>query len=180
MLQARLDALSAEARHVALLASVVGRVFWIGAVLAVAQYSTDTGLLQLEAAKPDRLITEGLAEMVKAELAFPRAGSMFAGEQEYIFKHSLLRDVAYSLLPIKYRRQYHLAVARWLKTYAGPDFTAIVAEHLEQAGAVAEAAGHYALAARHAMLRGADGEATWLREHALELEAQLLNSNISS
>jgi len=174
MLQARLDALSPEARQVALLASVVGRVFWVGAILAAARYSSSmgSGMLNPESVRVENVIQEGLAELVKAELAFPRVGSLFAGEQEYIFKNSLLRDVAYGLLPVKHRRQYHLAVARWLMTYAGPEFAANIADHLEQSGSLVEAAQQYAQAARHALLRGADSEAAWLREHALELEAQ--------
>jgi class 3 adenylate cyclase/predicted ATPase len=174
MLQARLDALSPEARQVALLASVVGRVFWVGAILAAARYSSamGAGMFNPESVRVENVIQEGLAELVKAELAFPRVGSLFAGEQEYIFKNSLLRDVAYGLLPVKHRRQYHLAVARWLMTYAGPEFAANIADHLEQSGSLVEAAQQYAQAARHALLRGADSEAAWLREHALELEGQ--------
>ncbi|MEK7312527.1 MAG: AAA family ATPase, partial [Chloroflexota bacterium] len=118
MLQARLDSLSADARGVALLASVVGRVFWTGAILAAAHQSTGTGLLRPHLEALENVVSTGLAELVRAELAFPRAGSMFAGEQEYIFKHSLLRDVAYSLLPLKFRRLYHTAVAQWLGKFA--------------------------------------------------------------
>jgi predicted ATPase len=38
-------------------------------------------------------------------------------EAQLSFKHSILRDVAYSLIPHKHRRQYHVAVARWLQRY---------------------------------------------------------------
>lgn len=173
VLQARLDSLSPEARSVALLASVVGRVFWAGAVSAAARQLVGTGLLKLPTADSDQVINEGLAELVQAELAFPRAGSVFAGEQEYIFKHTLLRDVAYSLLPHKYRRQYHLAVARWLGAYAGPDFAAMAADHLEQAGDYKEAARQYEKAARYAQSRGGAVEAAWLQTRARKLYARL-------
>jgi class 3 adenylate cyclase len=172
VLQARLDALSPEARGVALLASVVGRVFWAGAVMAAARQLAGTGLLKLPAPDSDQVITKGLAELVQAEMAFPRVGSVFAGEQEYIFKHTLLRDVAYGLLPHKYRRQYHLAVARWLGAYAGPDFAATVADHLELAGDYKEAAQQYQKAARYAQSRGAAVEAGWLQTRARKLLAR--------
>jgi predicted ATPase len=174
-LQARLDALSTPARSVALLASVVGRVFWVGAITAAAQQTLarGTGLLSTAGAKPlpESVISDGLAELVRAELAFPRAGSMFFGEQEYIFKHSLMRDVAYSLLPHKYRRQYHLGVARWLATYATPDLAATIAEHFEQAGMYAEAAGQFDRAATSARSHGALSEAEALEARARELRA---------
>jgi class 3 adenylate cyclase len=174
LLQARLDSLSSDARSVALVASVVGRVFWVGAVRAALQESTSisTGLLKLPPSKPETLIAEGLSELTRAELAFPRAGSVFANEKEYIFKHSLLRDVAYNLLPHKHRRRYHLAVAHWLAASAGPDFAAMVAEHLEQAGTFPEAAQQYERAAQYAHSRGATREAAWLQARARELEAR--------
>jgi class 3 adenylate cyclase len=170
-LQARLDALSSEARTVALLASVVGRVFWVGAIMAASQSTSGTGLLRApgQAGYHESFVLQGLHELVKAELAFPRAGSMFEGEQEYIFKHSLLRDVAYSLIPHKHRRQYHLSVARWLARFATPDFASTIAEHFELAGAITEAALQFEAAAEHARACGATGEAQWLAQHAHEL-----------
>ncbi len=175
-LQARLDALSPAARNVALWASVVGRVFWVGAVAAAARQPVGTGLLGAPGAlsggpSTDLLnqIAEGLAELVRAELAFPRTGSLFVGEQEYIFKHSLVRDVAYSLLPHKHRRPYHLAVARWLTKFAAPDFAAAVADHLEQGGAIPDAIQQYIRAASYARGRGALEEAEELEAHIREL-----------
>lgn len=172
LLQSRLDALSPQGRNVALLASVVGRVFWVGAIRAAMQAIRTTGLLKSPSVEPEHLIVEGLKELMRAELAFPRAGSVFAKEKEYIFKHSLLRDVAYSLLQHKHRRRYHLAVGHWLAASAGPDFMPMVAAHLEQAGAFPEAVQHYEQAARHAESRGASGEASWLHTRARELEGK--------
>lgn len=183
-LQARLDALSPAARNVALWASVVGRVFWVGAVGVVARQPVGTGLLGSPGAlsgspSPELqdIIVEGLAELVRAELAFPRTGSLFVGEQEYIFKHSLVRDVAYSLLPHKHRRPYHLAVARWLIRFATPDFAAAVADHLEQGGAIPEAIQQYMRAATYARNRGAIDEAEGLEARVRELGGIVPPSN---
>lgn len=142
--------------------------------MAAARQPTGTGMLGGPGASsmsPDQ-IAEGLAELVRAELAFPRAGSMFTGEQEYIFKHSLVRDVAYQLLPHKHRRPYHLGVARWLGRFASLDFAATIAEHLEQAGLTEEAIGQYQKAASYAHAQGATTEATWLETHLRELGGQ--------
>ncbi|MCX6065713.1 MAG: hypothetical protein NT121_08165 [Chloroflexi bacterium] len=96
-LQARMDSLSREARTVALLASVVGRVFWVGAVLAEARSTPIAGstpMINIPEAVIDRFIQDGLRQLVHAELAFPRSGSKFSDDQEYIFKNSYLRDGA--------------------------------------------------------------------------------------
>lgn len=162
MLQARIDSLSREARAIALLASVVGRVFWVGAVVAASRQPTSTGILNLPVPVIERMVQNALRELIEAELAFPRAGSVFAGEQEYIFKHSILRDVAYSLLPHKYRRLYHHAVAKWLSGRAGPDFQVMVAEHFELGGDIHAAIRHYQQAAKYAHSRGAKDEVQWL------------------
>ena len=172
VLQSRLDSLSPETRAVAELASVVGRVFWVGAVVAAAHQRIGTTPLTALSTNPEPVIQEALRQLVQAEMAFPRTGSVFAGEQEYIFKHSLLREVAYRLLPHKYRRQVHLTVANWLNQRVGQDFKVIVADHLEQAGAYLRAAQEFDLAARYSISRGANEEAAWLQAHARELRTK--------
>ncbi len=174
LLQARLDALPNSARGVALLASVVGRVFWSGAVVAAAQQSIQmaTGILQITNERTTQEVQLALQELTRAEMAFPRVGSVLKGEQEYIFKHALLQEVAYSMLPIKYRKMYHLAVARWLAQRVGPDLKPVVAHHLEQAGLYLEAAQQYAIAAEHARHQGVDEEARWLARRAERLRRQ--------
>ncbi len=135
-LQARLDSLSREARMVALLASVVGRVFWVGAVMAEARATTLPGAnptFSAPEAVIDRFIQDGLRQLVRAELAFPRSGSRFSQEQEYIFKNSYLRDVAYSLIPNRSRALYHKAVADWLRAKTDPALQSMAIEHEKNA-----------------------------------------------
>lgn len=131
-LQARMDSLSREARTVALLASVVGRVFWVGALLKAARsepFPGATPIITVPDAVVDRFIQDGLRQLVRAELAFPRSGSRFSEDQEYIFKNSYLRDVAYSLIPNRNRAQYHKAIAEWMKTKLDPAYQAMAHEH---------------------------------------------------
>ncbi len=171
LLQARLDGLYVEAREVLLLASVIGRVFWVGAVLEAAESSQQmgTGFLMQTSSRMEDLIRDALQQLEWAELVFPRAGTKFSDDQEYIFKHSLLRDVAYNLLPHKYRKQHHLAVARWLARRRDPDFRVMMATHLEKALLLDEAAQQYEVAAREAEARGAAQEAAWLLDQANQL-----------
>ena len=71
--------------------------------------------------------------MVRAELAFPRSGTKFSEDQEYIFKNSYLRDVAYSLIPNRNRVQYHTAIAAWMNTRPDPIFQVMAREHEKSA-----------------------------------------------
>jgi class 3 adenylate cyclase len=172
MLQARLDGLTHEIRAVALLASVAGRVFWVGAVLAAARVvdkEADPVLANLPEGVLDRLVQDSLRQLARAELAFPRANSTYASEQEYIFKHSMLREVAYSLIPRRLRPRYHLAVAQWLSTHRNPDMRAMAGSHYEQAQVYDEAASCYVASAELALIRGAPQEAKSMLAHAEEL-----------
>ncbi len=166
LLQARLDSLSPEARGVALLAAVVGRVFWTGAVMAaMREASGTTTILDVSTLKMVERAQNAFDELVEAELAFPRAGSTFTDDQEFIFKHPLFRDVAYSLLPHKYRGNCHHAVARWLAERVGPELSVMVAEHYEKAGDLDEARQYYLQAADHARSQGNLDDAHSLEQH---------------
>lgn len=172
MLQARLDALPKEVRLIALLGALSGRVFWVGAVKAALRASTAASTGQLMLMPPnvvDRVIQDALRQLVRAELAFPRAGSRYSDDQEFIFKHSLFSDVAYSLIPHRHHRQYHMAVGQWLANHNNPDFQMMAAEHYEKAGALFEASRQYEFAARYAQARGltADAEMMLARAEAL-------------
>jgi predicted ATPase len=140
-LQARMDNLSREARTVALLASVVGRVFWVGALLKAARSEPMPGatpMITVPETVVDRFIQDGLRQLVRAELAFPRSGSKFSDDQEYIFKNSYLRDVAYSLIPNRNRAQYHKAIAEWMKSKIDPAYQAMAREHENNAALAAK------------------------------------------
>ena len=180
MLQSRLDSLPREARMVALIASIVGRVFWVGPVLAAIRSAshTGTGLLKLSPSVSERVVQDGLRKLVQAELAFPRTGTSFSDDQEYIFKHSLLRDVAYGLIPHKYLSQYHMAVARWVISRPDSKFQVMAADHFEKAGALFEAARQYDHAARYATSRGAKDEAKRLLVRAQTLREKMTQPNI--
>lgn len=176
MLQARLDSLSREARAVALLASVIGRVFWVGPIMAAARTAAGFGtgpLGEMPSLVVDRVVQDGLRQLVRAELAFPRAGSQFSQEQEFIFKNTFLRDVAYSLIPLKNRSQYHLAVAHWLADRADADFKVMAAEHYQAGGAFQDAVRQYEQAVRLARARGAASEAEIMYARAQDLGSQL-------
>jgi class 3 adenylate cyclase/tetratricopeptide (TPR) repeat protein len=123
LLSARLDQLEAGERAVIQRASVVGRVFWWGAV-------TD---LSPEDDRPD--VGSHLQTLLRKELVRPdRSG--FAGEDAFRFSHILVRDAAYDSMPKRARAELHERFASWLEHKAGDriaEFEEILGYHLEQA-----------------------------------------------
>ena len=159
VLQARLDALSLEERNLLQRASVVGRVFWDD---AVAQLDDGLGDEQ-----------DHLASLRRRELLLERAVSVFASSREYLFKHALLRDVAYDGVLRAHRERYHRRAAAWLvETSAAvgrqDEYAAIIAEHYEKAHDPA-AAPWYLRAGRQAASVYALSEASRMFASALAL-----------
>lgn len=171
LLQSRIDVLPREAREVLQLAAISGRIFWAGAIKASARQPVGTGLLNLPEEVLDRVVQNALRQIVRAELAFSRTGSMFEGEQEYIFKHQLLQEVAYDTLPEKYRKFYHFAVARWLSERAGPDLNVMIAGHYERAGNISTALRYYQFALNYAQANGARADAGKLETHIRDMRS---------
>ncbi|MBN1955880.1 MAG: tetratricopeptide repeat protein, partial [Anaerolineae bacterium] len=96
----------------------------------------------------------------------------FAGTDEYLFKHALLRDVAYETVLLKLRRRYHALVARWLEAHAGErigEYAGLIAGHLERAGQAEQAVVYLRQAAENARHAGALREAWGFSQRALAL-----------
>ena len=79
-----------------------------------------------------------LDSLRRRELLLQREVSRFAAAREYLFKHALLRDVAYDGVLRAQRERYHRGAAEWLaETSAAvgrPDeYAAMIAEHYERA-----------------------------------------------
>jgi ABC-type oligopeptide transport system substrate-binding subunit len=82
-------------------------------------------------------------------MVFQRETSAFVDAQEYLFKHALLREVAYESVLKRLRRVYHGLVADWLLEQSGErleEYTGLIADHLALAGRT-EAAVEYLLQA---------------------------------
>jgi class 3 adenylate cyclase len=151
LLQARLGALSPEARATALFASVIGRVFWKGAILALFRGSTGvTSIFDVSRINIVNKVKQSLEELTRKEISFPRVGSTFSGEKEYIFKQSMLREVAYNLLPKKHAAQCHQIIADWLSQKIGKEHIVTIANHYQQAGNLKQAKKYLLKAAEYA------------------------------
>jgi class 3 adenylate cyclase len=151
---ARLDALPAQERSVLLAASVIGRVFWRGALdLLIDGVELQQVLGALEA-----------RDLIRRETT-----SLLKGEQQYAFKHVLIRDSAYETLPRKRRQEMHAIVAEFLASTATPtgEAGAALARHWRSAGRPDKALSYLEAAAEQAA-RG------WAKGHAFELYGEAL------
>jgi class 3 adenylate cyclase/tetratricopeptide (TPR) repeat protein len=131
LLAARLDSLDRLERRLLQSASVIGQTFWEGALVPTAQ---EEGLD----------LGETLAKLEEKDLLVPSAGSRLAGEREYAFKHVLIRDVAYSMLPKSVRCRKHVEVAEFIRERAGErsdGVIGLIAEHFARASALGSEAG---------------------------------------
>jgi class 3 adenylate cyclase/tetratricopeptide (TPR) repeat protein len=131
LLAARLDSLERLERRLLQSASVVGQTFWEGALAATAaEEGLDLG--------------KTLANLEEKDLLAPSTGSRLAGEREYAFKHVLIRDVAYSMLPKSVRCRKHVEVAEFIRERAGErsdGVIGLIAEHFARAAALGSDAG---------------------------------------
>jgi predicted ATPase/class 3 adenylate cyclase len=157
IIAARLDALPAEERRLILDASVAGHVFSRGI---------------LECLAGDELsVSQALEDLEFRDLIRRRHVSRMQGDEEYSFKHGLIRDVSYGTLPRAARRERHAIVARFLEGAAGSgtDAAAILAHHWREAGDSERAVDYLLSAAEQAGRGWATGEAVALYNQALEL-----------
>jgi class 3 adenylate cyclase/tetratricopeptide (TPR) repeat protein len=154
IIAARIDALPPEERSVILDASVVGKVFWRGA---------------LERLRGDASgIAEALDSLEERDLVRREPSTSVQGDEEFTFKHMLIREVAYATLPKAVRRERHAGVARFIESAAGgrvAESAATLAYHWGEAGDVERELHYLGLAATRAW----GAEAIGLYDRALTL-----------
>jgi len=126
---ARLDALPDDEKALLQDAAVLGKVFWLGATAGI-------GGLDTAAAE------EHLHRLERKEFIRRERRSSVAAENEYAFRHLLVRDVAYSQIPRAGRAEKHRLAAEWLEGLGRPDDHAeMLAHHYSSALEFARAAG---------------------------------------
>jgi hypothetical protein len=132
MLQARLDALDAHARRTLRAASVFGQGFWAD------------GVATLVGGAP------ALDALVERELIERVGDGRFPQQDEYMFRHAIVRDAAYSLLTEDDRVLGHRLAGRWLEDHGETD-ARVLAEHYESGGDHERAVTWYVHAAAQAL-----------------------------
>jgi class 3 adenylate cyclase len=157
IVSARLDALPPGERTVLLDAAVVGKVFWTGALERMSSGQLD--------------LAELLDSLEGRDLIRREPVSRLRGDQQFSFKHDLIRDAAYATLPRPQRRKRHAEVAAFLEetTSETPAAASALAQHWREAGEDRRAADYLVIAGDQAGRGWAKEEAVGLYQQALDL-----------
>jgi len=126
---ARLDALPEDEKALLQDASVLGKVFWLGAAAEIGGV--------------DRLAAEeALHRLERKEFVRRERRPSVAGESEYAFRHLLVRDVAYNQIPRARRAEKHRLAGEWIEQLGrSEDHAEMLAHHYSDALELARAAG---------------------------------------
>ncbi len=123
LLAARLERLPPLERRLLEIASVMGQVFYLGAVYELADGDPAS-------------IEVGLTSLVGKQFVRPERSDL-PGTRALAFRHLLIRDAAYQSMPKQLRAQLHEDFADWLERIAGDRVAEqqeeILGHHLEQA-----------------------------------------------
>ncbi len=131
LIAARLDTLSPERKSLLQDASVMGKLFWAGALAEMGN-------------RDAREVELALHELSRKELVRRSPTSAMLDEAEYGFWHLLVRDVCYGQIPRAARATRHRAAAAWLEHQAGEraeDLADVLAYHYVSALELTRAAG---------------------------------------
>jgi class 3 adenylate cyclase/tetratricopeptide (TPR) repeat protein len=122
LIAARIDGLPRAAKMALRHASVIGRVFWRGALAELV---------------PDiEEIDDVLDDLQVRDFFLRESRSSITGEQAFRFKHILIREIAYSGLTKSARAELHAAFAAWLHGRGVEELVEIRAYHLDHAAAL--------------------------------------------
>ncbi|MFC2155522.1 serine/threonine-protein kinase PknK [Acidobacteriota bacterium] len=155
VIMVRIDRLDEKTRTLLKEAAVIGRSFNTKILMAVTGIGT--------------AVDDRLAYLQKAEIIEERRR---AGEQEYQFKHSLTRQVAYDSILSKKREELHLKVAQTIESVFAdqlPGFYGMLALHYSKAGCMEKAGEYLEKAAEEALKTAASGEALHYYREALKV-----------
>jgi len=151
VVQAHLDQLPETAGQIAIAGAVIGPGFWRKAIARLVPGLNDT------------VLDAALADLERNGVIV-QAAATIVQDDYYQFTSVLVRDVAYSRLPARERRQFHATIAGWLDEQArnsDQDAQRIlaIAHHREQAGDGTRAATAYRQAGKRCLDLFAYGEA---------------------
>jgi class 3 adenylate cyclase/tetratricopeptide (TPR) repeat protein len=159
-LMARLDRLGPSAKEVAQIGAAIGREFSYDVLAAVARQA-------------DTELQSALVRLTDAGLVFRRGTPPDA---LFLFKHTLVQDVAYGMLLRSERQTLHARIVEVLEgrfPQIIESEPAILARHSAEAGLIEKAADYFGRAGKQAIARSAMTEAVAMVRKALLLIAEL-------
>jgi len=165
LLMARIDRLAPGERRVLQMSAVIGSVFWINALQALAGPTISLKQLQSD-----------LVSLQRAGIIHERAYLDDLG-MEYAFDSSLIREVAYESLLNTQRVTYHMRVAEYLEEIVFREgkrrYFNTLAHHYQLAGDIKKELFYTLQAAERAQSIYANAEALHYYTRALELLDQI-------
>lgn len=157
LISSRLDMLPPDERKLLQVASVVGEMFWPSAVETLGGFPADREILE---------------RLVQREFIRRTAQSQVSGQQQYEFKHALVRDVAYGILPRRERRTLHASLITWMEQTLGSQISEnydLLAYHALEAQQKGRALDYLVRAGDRARRAAAHGEAASLYTRAIAI-----------
>ncbi len=127
VLAARIDLLNPLEKRILQHACIIGRTFWLSALIELASDLTESVILET---------LDSLIQRDFVVLAEKQSRSPVENDQVFTFKHILIRDVVYNNIPRTRRSQEHAQLAFWLeeKTKDNVDpYAELLAYHFQQA-----------------------------------------------
>jgi class 3 adenylate cyclase/tetratricopeptide (TPR) repeat protein len=148
IIAARLDVLSTGEKELLQAAAIAGRTFWAGELAVIG-----------DSDRPD--LEETLRGLARREFVQRERRSSVARETQYVFRHALVREVAYGQIPRAERADKHRRAAEWIESLGrAEDHAEMLAHHylsaLEYARATGTDVAALADEARHALRAAGD------------------------
>ncbi|MEM9490800.1 MAG: tetratricopeptide repeat protein, partial [Myxococcota bacterium] len=176
----RLALMSSSERQLLARAAVVGRTFWLDAVVALSRArlldgshpdGPDLSEITRAGAHSRAAVADTLSWLARSEWLVPVAEPSVPGEREYRFTHPELWTAVLTGVAVEDRRRYHRTAAQWLELRPdgrGPLAQEAIAYHLERAGLHGGAAIRYRRA-------GDAARATYFNRRAIHLYIRALD-----
>ncbi len=164
-IQARIAALAPHERDLLERAAMMGSVFWLGGLLAMARLDVNgPDVWSRDAVTDVARIKETLKELKERDYILTLPDGTFPDDEEFVFKHNLERETLLKLLPRAQARRFHKVIADWLSfkphVRTHEEYMGMLARHQEEAGLVVQAAATYLDAAHLARERYANTKAS--------------------
>ena len=166
LLTSRIDRLEEDARRTLQLSSVIGRSFYHRVLKLISDSSI---------AVDKQLSTLQRTELIREAGRLP--------ELEYIFRHDLIREAAYSSILLRERREFHRHVGEAVEELFNDrleEQSHLLAHHFYQAGDNERAMKYSAMAGDVAARLYANDEATTHYTRAIEIARQVNSSDLGT
>src|SRR5262249_22489705 len=111
--------LDTDARKLLRAGSILGETFWSGALGTLVDRTAPGELASI------------LDDLVDKEVIVRRPRCRFPGDQEFAFRHALIRDAAYAMVTEADRVAGHRVAGTWLETHGERD-AVVLAQHFDR------------------------------------------------